>query len=177
MRITLTGEPEAREIIGDSYSLRAITMLRREHYEPECIIKILELSLKESITPGIGLAAPQIGINTNIAIVRTSRHSINLVNPIIVEKNKGFVNFGEGCLSLPGVAVNTQRYREVFVKDDLRPEGFVVTGLAAIAVQHECDHLSGILITDRSVGKKKVGRNDRCPCGSGKKYKKCCNGR
>ncbi|WP_295026772.1 SEC-C metal-binding domain-containing protein, partial [Ruminococcus sp.] len=21
---------------------------------------------------------------------------------------------------------------------------------------------------------KKVGRNDPCPCGSGKKYKKCC---
>jgi uncharacterized protein YecA (UPF0149 family) len=20
----------------------------------------------------------------------------------------------------------------------------------------------------------KIGRNDRCPCGSGKKYKKCC---
>ena len=23
-------------------------------------------------------------------------------------------------------------------------------------------------------GKAKVGRNDLCPCGSGKKYKKCC---
>jgi preprotein translocase subunit SecA len=22
--------------------------------------------------------------------------------------------------------------------------------------------------------KKKLGRNDKCPCGSGKKYKKCC---
>ena len=25
-----------------------------------------------------------------------------------------------------------------------------------------------------SAGQKKVGRNDPCPCGSGKKYKKCC---
>jgi preprotein translocase subunit SecA len=25
----------------------------------------------------------------------------------------------------------------------------------------------------KSVKKKKVGRNDPCPCGSGKKYKKC----
>ena len=28
-------------------------------------------------------------------------------------------------------------------------------------------------ITDKST-LKKIGRNDPCPCGSGKKYKKCC---
>ena len=26
----------------------------------------------------------------------------------------------------------------------------------------------------RPEKQKKVGRNDPCPCGSGKKYKKCC---
>jgi len=29
-------------------------------------------------------------------------------------------------------------------------------------------------IKDISSNKKRVGRNDPCPCGSGKKYKKCC---
>ncbi len=33
----------------------------------------------------------------------------------------------------------------------------------------------GTLSTNRTVKKgKKIGRNDPCPCGSGKKYKKCC---
>ena len=27
------------------------------------------------------------------------------------------------------------------------------------------------------IAEKKVGRNDPCPCGSGKKYKKCCGKR
>jgi SWIM/SEC-C metal-binding protein len=29
----------------------------------------------------------------------------------------------------------------------------------------------------KPVLSKKVGRNDYCPCGSGKKYKKCCGAR
>jgi len=143
------------------------------------IIKELEISLAAAETKGIGLAAPQIGIKKRVAIIRMEEQSVDLVNPIIVERDKGFVNFEEGCLSLPGVLVNTKRHNEIFVKDDLRPEGFVVTGLAAVAVAHECDHCDGILITDRAVGKEKVGRNDPCPCGrevSGRpiKYKKCC---
>jgi len=52
--------------------------------------------------------------------------------------------------------------------------------LEAICVQHEIDHLNGITIHDREnkskpiISEKKIGRNDPCPCGSGKKYKKCC---
>jgi len=30
--------------------------------------------------------------------------------------------------------------------------------------------------TERAVTTKKANRNDPCPCGSGKKYKKCCGG-
>ena len=51
--------------------------------------------------------------------------------------------------------------------------------LESICVQHEIDHLNGITIHDRKREttvkvEKKVGRNDPCSCGSGKKYKKCC---
>lgn len=147
--------------------------------EYEDIIKELEICLAASETKGIGLAAPQIGIKKRVAIVRTEDQSIDLINPIIVEKDKGFVNFDERCLSLPGVSVNTKRHNEIFVKDDLRPEGFVATGLTAVVIAHECDHCDGIFITDRAVGKNKIKRNDPCPCGKkieGKpvKYKKCC---
>ena len=30
------------------------------------------------------------------------------------------------------------------------------------------------LLREAAKGRTKVGRNDPCPCGSGKKYKKCC---
>lgn len=33
----------------------------------------------------------------------------------------------------------------------------------------------GELVVERGGGVPKVGRNDACPCGSGKKYKKCCS--
>ena len=160
-------------IITDVDKLRSAN----EKAEPEefyDIVRKLEYALESSMTPGVGLAAPQIGINKRVAIVRTEEKSLNLFNPVIVEKDKGFVNFEEGCLSIPETVINTKRYKEIFVKDDSYPDGFVATGTLAIVIQHECDHLNGILITDRAVGKKKVGRNDPCPCGSGTKYKKCC---
>jgi peptide deformylase len=141
--------------------------------EANDIVKKLEVSLQESETEGVGLAAPQIGINKRVAIVRAGTENIDLVNPTIVEKEDGFVNFGEGCLSIPGERLNTQRYKQIFVVDDLRPNGFVAVGDVAIVIQHEVDHLDGILITDRVVGKEKIGRNDKCPCGSGLKYKRC----
>ena len=51
--------------------------------------------------------------------------------------------------------------------------------LEAVCVQHEIDHLNGVVCMDRKVNTtivadKKIGRNEPCPCESGKKYKKCC---
>jgi len=127
---------------------------------------------------GVGLAAPQIGINKKIAIVRFDNVSINLINPKIIDSSGGFINKDEGCLSFPGQRFNTLRHREIFVKDDLRPDGFVAVGFEAVVIAHEIDHLEGILIIDRAVGNNKIGRNDPCPCGkkiNGKvvKFKKC----
>jgi peptide deformylase len=148
--------------------------------EAQEIIEELERELAEA--GGIGLSANQIGIHKKVAIVRVKNEdeeeSLNLVNPRIVEKWGNFICENEGCLSLPGVLVNTNRCNEIFVKDDLHSAGFIATGLAAVAVQHEIDHLENILITDRVAGKKKIGRNDPCPCGKMKngkpvKWKKC----
>ena len=140
------------------------------------IISNLEEELSKE-SHGIGLAAPQIGIKKKVAIIRFEE-DLNLINPIIISRNQPVIMRGEACLSLPGVSVDTQRYREVFVKDLQRPDGFIAVGNIAIALQHEIDHLEGILIIDRTVGKNKIKRNDPCPCGSnilGKpiKFKKC----
>lgn len=141
------------------------------------IISKLEYELRESKIPGVGLAAPQIGINKTAAIIRCESdgviENIDLINPKIIDRNGAYLNKNESCLSLPGQFYNTQRYKEIFVVDDLHPSGFVAYGFVATVIEHEIDHLEGILIMDRSIGKNKVGRNELCPCGSNLKFKKC----
>lgn len=149
--------------------------------EADEIILKLEAELKASPRPGIGLAAPQIGIHKRIAIIRTKDHSIDLVNPVMVERERGIIVKGEGCLSLPGVSADTWRFDEVFVKCDRNTAGLEATGLEAVAIQHEMDHLDGVLLTDRAA-MRNAGRNDPCPCGlvdrEGKPVKfKRCHGR
>lgn len=151
--------------------------------EVDELINLLELELKKSGDvgrPGIGLAAPQIGINKKAAIIRLKKININLINAKIVEKNDPFIFENEGCLSFPGKFEKTNRYKEIVVENDVEPKKFVATDLVAVAIQHELDHLDGILLPDVAIKKKKVRPNDPCPCGKkdeftglAKKYKKC----
>ena len=171
----------ARPITTDEKILRAPNELVQPE-EVESLIQELEESLAQSPRAGVGLAAPQIGINKRIAIVRINtkdvKCSLNLVNPIIVEKLHPFIHKDEGCLSIPNEHFNAQRYGEIFIKDDSNPAGIIAVGFEAVVIQHEIDHLEGVLVRDRVIGKHKVGRNDPCPCGkkiNGKpvKFKKC----
>ena len=132
--------------------------------ESKDIIKKLEISLQNSIT-GVGLAASQVGINKRVAIIRINNEIIDLVNPTVIEKENMFINFNEKCLSLPNVCINTKRYREIYIKDDLHPDGVIAVGDVATVILHEVDHLDGILMIDRMMGSGKIGRNDPCPCG------------
>lgn len=128
--------------------------------------------------PGIGLAAPQIGIAKNIAIVRIDNFSLNLINSeLITGKNQQMFR-DEGCLSFPGKIENTLRYNEVSLKND--DEVIKLTGLSAVVAQHEIGHWNGEIFYDFKAPKlqpiisSKILPNSMCICGSGKKYKKCC---
>ena len=150
---------------------------------------------------GIGLAANQVGIDAQVAVVNV-REPIVLINPKIVSRETE-IPFYEGCLSYPGKGVNTKRYETVEVKSDTVEGTMIFSGvdtgesgkgswehsevkedrhvrtLEAVCVQHEIDHLNGIRCLDRVVDttirvEKKPGRNEPCHCGSGKKFKKCC---
>jgi peptide deformylase len=135
---------------------------------------------------GVGLAAPQIGIAKNIAIVRLGKtHGLDL-DLVNCKLEKGYdptLFREEGCLSFPGRVEDTTRFQEVYITNNLvYPHNFVASGFVAVVCQHELDHLNSTLFMDRKVAKpapvvnkKKVGPNDPCICGSGKKYKKCCN--
>jgi peptide deformylase len=131
---------------------------------------------------GIGLAAPQIGIAKDIAIVRLPKMNFNLVNAKLVQGYDPAVFTDEGCLSFPGRLETTTRFQEVHITNNLtEPHSFIATGFVAVVCQHELDHLNSTLFMDRSipkpvpiVNKVKIGPNQPCICGSGKKYKKCC---
>jgi len=134
---------------------------------------------------GIGLAANQVGINAAVAVVNV-KEPIVLINPKIVRKEEE-VRYYEGCLSFPKKGCHTKRYKTIEVKVDNIESNMTfgvgdteVDLLESVCVQHEIDHLNGMRILDRAQeltikrDKPKIGRNEPCPCGSGKKYKKCC---
>ena len=89
----------------------------------------------------------------------------------------------EGCLTFPGLSIIAHRHPRISVSYYNIDREFIqeeLTGLTAQIFQHECDHLMGVEERVMEPGTPfkretpKVGRNERCPCGSGKKYKKCC---
>jgi peptide deformylase len=105
---------------------------------------------------GVGLSAPQVGVSKRIIVVDTSPRQQNqslivLINPEIIN-SEGEIISEEGCLSLPGFITRLQRKQKVFVKG-LDKNGKEIEieaeGLLARALQHEIDHLEGILLIDR----------------------------
>ena len=154
---------------------------------------------------GIGLAANQVGIDAQVAVVNV-REPLVLINPKIISKDVE-IPYYEGCLSYPKKGVHTKRYRDVVISTEQSEADWYFSGaeensdgksgwdkgnmkqdqenriLESVCVQHEIDHLNGVVCMDRKVEtsykrtEKKVGRNEPCPCESGKKYKKCCGGK
>lgn len=139
----------------------------------------LEEELSKSDTPGYGLAAIQIGEPVACFMYKWKDDVVRVLNPNIYDKIDPIIFAGEGCLSFPGMHFNTDRFNQISVTFDDYDTGkavkAVLYGTEAIIFQHEFDHCAGITIEDREHhNKPKVGRNEPCPCGSGKKYKKCC---
>ena len=106
--------------------------------------------------PGVGLAAPQVGISKRLAVIDISSRDeqyplIVLINPCIIE-SEGEIYFEEGCLSLPEYTAKVRRAESLVVQAQDR-EGRKIEieagGLLSIAMQHELDHLDGILLIDR----------------------------
>ena len=114
---------------------------------------------------GVGLAAPQIGENYRIFVIDTSSgdqawNPIVFINPKIIKKSGAFIS-NEGCLSFPEVYTDVRRYKNVMIKAlDENGRSFVMEAkdgsLMAKAMQHEFDHLDGILFIDHSINRFEV---------------------
>ena len=108
---------------------------------------------------GVGLAAPQVGINERIIIFDSGEGMIEIINPEI-SLAEGSGSMVEGCLSVPGLEVEINRAEKIMLKGldrHFKPVKYSLEDLPARIVQHEIDHLDGILIVDYlSLIKRKV---------------------
>ncbi len=104
---------------------------------------------------GVGLAAPQVGVLQNVIVLDTTPRQpdskpVAMVNPEILELS-GQITYTEGCLSIPGEAEDVDRAANVTVRylDEQGQEQIMkADGLLAIAIQHETDHLKGVMFVD-----------------------------
>jgi peptide deformylase len=106
---------------------------------------------------GVGLAAPQVGIHKQLIVVdiepdQQAHPPLILINPVIKKLSGKVCTDQEGCLSIPGVYLDVQRLDEIEVtyKDENgRPQTLKADGFLSRAIQHEIDHLNGVLFVDR----------------------------
>lgn len=133
---------------------------------------------------GVGLAAPQVGLDIRIFVVDGSPMADDeeedeepenpelkgfkkvFVNPQVIEESGDPWPFEEGCLSIPGIRADVLRPSVVKIRyrdEDWNEHEDVFTGIAARIVQHEYDHLEGKLFVDylpalkKQMIKKKLG--------------------
>lgn len=122
---------------------------------------------------GVGLAAPQIGRNDRIVVIDASPLAENfpecdgfkrtLINPEIEILDGPQISRSEGCLSLPGLSEDVKRVEHIrlsYLDEDFQPHKEEINGFAARVVQHECDHLEGIVYMDHvSAIRKQLNRS------------------
>ena len=181
--------------------MKKVINCTKEH-NPIINKKLREVSVEEGLSiatelfqilnqrgDGIGLAANQVGIDAQVAVVNVIEPLV-LINPKIISKENE-INYYEGCLSFPKKGVNTKRYETIEVKSANVEGSMLFSGvetgetgkgswedkqknddnrnmrlLESICVQHEIDHLNGVTIMDRKIetsyvrSEKKIGRNE-----------------
>ncbi|SDH21366.1 peptide deformylase [Sinosporangium album] len=120
------------------------------------------LAALRTTRPSTGLAAPQIGTAVRLIAADVSLHpharscagEVVLVNPRLVAAS-GWRAVREGCLSVPGLTGETVRASEITVRGELPGSGDAVTlradAVEALCLQHQLDHLDGLLFLDRIV--------------------------
>ena len=106
--------------------------------------------------PGIGLAAIQVGIPKRVIVMDIAQKEgpkkpMFFINPEIINKSENNLTYEEGCLSVPGQFAEIDRPEKCYVKYldyQGQPQEIKAEGMLATCIQHEIDHLEGILFID-----------------------------
>jgi len=148
--------------------------------EAEVVIRLLESVLSQS-RDFHSLSAPEVNLFKTAAIVRSPEFSIDLINPKIIRKEERVNSLDERCRSFAEDYVTCFRYNKITLVNGFNEDTIELSGYSALLVQHEVDHLNGILYYDRAISLALVRENgmlktsDYCPCGSKKRLKECCD--
>ena len=116
--------------------------------------------------PGVGLAAIQVGVPKRLLVCDVSdkdeeRQPLALINPEIVRLGDKIRVYEEGCLSIPDVMIDIERPSSVkvrYIDRDGKPQELEAEGLLATVLQHEIDHLDGILFLDKVIDRASIKR-------------------
>lgn len=115
----------------------------------ELIQKMFDIMVREN---GVGLAAPQINVSKQVAVISANGQRLVLINPKIISRSDDMIVFKEGCLSVPGKELDILRHQKVVIAHidhNGKKNKLIAHDFLAVVCQHEIDHLNGILITDR----------------------------
>ena len=101
---------------------------------------------------GLGLSANQVGLRDRVCVVNMGKEAWAMFNPQIIDKSEKIADFSEGCLSYKGLYLKLNRVDHIKVRFQAIGGQFLeqeFDGLTAVCIQHELDHLDGIMYTDR----------------------------
>lgn len=134
------------------------SVLRRKADKVDTVDRPLSRLLDDMVetmyaAQGVGLAAPQIGVSRRFFVADVGDGPIRIVNPRIVSR-QGKKYGTEGCLSIPGILGQVERWKSIVIKgldETGDPVTYEASGLLSVVFQHELDHLDGQLFTDLAV--------------------------
>lgn len=146
-------------LLGHPVLRKETAVVTAEYPELQKLVDDMYQTMYDS--DGVGLAAPQIGRSDRIVVIDASPvgdtfpecvgRKLTLINPEVTVLDGEKVSRPEGCLSIPGVSEDVKRVEHILLKwvdENFEPHEEEMTGFLARIVQHECDHLEGIVFTD-----------------------------
>lgn len=138
--------------------LRQKTSPIKDPTDPKIKKLVAEMTSTLRAHDGLGLAAPQVGQSLRLCIAEVENELFVLINPEIKKVSGKEVDMEEGCLSFPGKYTPIKRFEKIKIKaldTDGKKQTIRAKGLLARVLQHEIDHLEGILLVDRA-GQKEI---------------------
>jgi len=146
---------------GDPILRKKAKRVEKISYEERDLLSYMVRIMSEN--EGVGLAAPQIGMDKRIIIADMGKELLKIINPQILE-GEGKNSLSEGCLSLPEIFIPVNRANKIKIEglnEDKKLLRLTIEGFLARIIQHEIDHLNGVLIIDYAtlVKKEKIKNN------------------
>jgi len=150
----------------DAKMLQVVVWPDERLAQPSAVVEDFDDDLKQLVidmfytmrySAGIGLAAPQVGVNKRVIVLMLEQPVI-LINPVIITQ-AGEQVFEEGCLSVPGYFAKVKRAEQIRIGyQDVNgePQELSASGFSAVVIQHEIDHINGKVFVDHLSGFKRT---------------------